>query len=431
MDILRGALGLFILLAFAYAFSANRKAINWKLVFTGIVLQFVFALSILHLSFVRVVFQWISERFVDILNFSKSGSEFLFAGLVTNTETFGFIFAFQVLPTIVFFSALSSFLYYLGVLQRVVFAFAWVMSKTMKLTGAESLSAAGNIFLGQTEAPLLVRPYLDKMSKSEIMTLMTGGMATIAGGVFAAYIGFLGGEDIEAQKSFAAHLLSASIMSAPAAIVAAKMLFPETEESGNDRKIIIPKDKIASNFLDSISVGTSEGLKLAVNVGAMLLTFTAFMYMFNYMFENWIGEWTGLNGVIVEYTDGRYSGLSLQYILGILFSPVAWILGVAAEDMVLIGQLLGEKTILNEFFAYATLGQLKEGGLIANQKSIIIATYALCGFANFASIGIQIGGIGALAPSQRKNLSELGVKALIGGTIACFMTATIAGMLSS
>lgn len=430
MDILRGALGLFVLLAFAYAFSANRKAINWRLVVTGVFLQFVFALSILHLSFVRIAFQWISERFVDILDFSKSGAEFLFSGLVTDTETFGFIFAFQVLPTIVFFSALSSFLYYIGLLQRIVYAFAWVMSKTMRLTGAESLSAAGNIFLGQTEAPLLVRPYLDKMSKSEIMTLMTGGMATIAGGVFAAYIGFLGGEDIEAQKSFAAHLLSASIMSAPAAIVAAKMLFPETEDSVNDRKIIIPKDKIASNFLDSISVGTSDGLKLAVNVGAMLLTFTAFMYMFNFMFENWIGEWTGLNTVIAENTDGRYSGLSLQYILGMVFSPVAWILGVASEDMILIGQLLGEKTILNEFFAYASLGQLKESGLIANEKSIIIATYALCGFANFASIGIQIGGIGSLAPKQRKTLSELGIKALVGGTIACFMTATIAGMLS-
>lgn len=430
MDILRGALGLLVLLGIAYLLSANKKAINWKLVLTGIILQFVFALSILHLPWVRISFQWVSERFVDILNFSKSGAEFLFADLVSDTNTFGFIFAFQVLPTIVFFSALSSFLYYLGILQRVVYFFAIIMNKTMKLSGAESLSTAGNIFLGQTEAPLLVRPYLRDMSKSEIMTLMTGGMATIAGGVFAAYIGFLGGENVEMQKTFAAHLLSASIMSAPAAIVAAKMLFPETNSDIN-RKIIIPKDKIGSNVLDAISVGTSDGLKLAVNVGAMLLTFTAFMYMFNFISEEWIGSWTGLNEIIVQNTDGRYSGLTLQYILGIIFSPMAWILGVASEDMVLIGQLLGEKTILNEFFAYATLGQIKESGLLVNEKSVIIATYALCGFANFASIGIQIGGIGSLEPSQRKTLSELGIRSLIGGTIACFMTATIAGMLTS
>ncbi|MEX2590849.1 MAG: nucleoside transporter C-terminal domain-containing protein, partial [Chitinophagales bacterium] len=333
MDILRAAFGILVLLGIAYALSADRKAIKWKLVATGVVLQFIFAISILYIPWVRIAFQWISERFVDILNFSKSGAEFLFSGLVSDTETFGFIFAFQVLPTIVFFSALSSFLYYLGILQRIVYLFAWVMSKTMQLSGAESLSAAGNIFLGQTEAPLLVRPYLDKMSKSEIMTLMTGGMATIAGGVFAAYIGFLGGEDIEQQKLFAAHLLSASIMSAPAAIVAAKMLFPETNPDIN-RNIIIPKEKIGANFLDAISIGTTDGLKLAVNVGAMLLTFTAFMYMFNYMFEEWIGVWTGLNEVIAEKTDGRYSGLTLQYLLGMIFSPMAWVLGVASEDMV-------------------------------------------------------------------------------------------------
>lgn len=428
MFIARGLLGIFVLLLIAFLLSSNRKAINWKLVITGIVLQLVFALGILKVDWVRTVFRGISKGFVEVLNFSAAGAEFLFGGLVTDMDSFGFIFAFQVLPTIVFFSALSSFLYYLGVLQRIVYGFAWVMSKTMHLSGAESLAAAGNIFLGQTESPLLVKPYLEKMTRSEMMCLMTGGMATIAGGVFAAYIGFLGGVDEELRLMFATHLLSASIMSAPAAIVAAKILVPEDHSEDLDRNILIPRDRIGSNVLDAISHGTTDGLKLAINVGAMLLVFTAFIYMFNSLFL-WIGDLTNLNATIANATGGAYEGLSLQYVLGLVFSPLAWILGVATPDMMQVGQLLGEKTILNEFFAYASLGDMKDAGKFTNERSIIIATYALCGFANFASIGIQIGGIGAIAPGQRVTLAALGVKALIGGTIACFLTATIAGML--
>jgi CNT family concentrative nucleoside transporter len=429
MDIVRGFLGIAILIGLAFLFSSNRRKIDWKLVASGIVLQFVFALAVLKIDIVRKGFEFVSRFFVVVLDFTKAGADFVFGGLVSNTETFGFIFAFQVLPTVVFFSALSSFLYYLGILQKIVWGIAWVMSKTMRLSGAESLASAANIFIGQTEAPLVVKPYLPTMTKSEILTLMCGGMATIAGGVFAAYIGFLGGEDPVQRQFFATHLLTASILSAPAAIVMSKILYPETEPEKLNTKLEISKEKVGSNVLDAISNGTTEGLKLAVNVGAMLLAFTAFMYMFNYICKEWIGSWTGLNDLVIANFEGRYDGFNLQFILGMIFSPLAWVIGVPAADMMLVGQLLGEKTILNEFFAYGTLGTMKLNGILANEKSILIATYALCGFSNFASIGIQIGGIGSLAPNQRQTLSEFGIKALIGGSFACFMTAAIAGIL--
>ena len=301
------------------------------------------------------------------------------------------------------------------------------MSKTMRLSGAESLAAAANIFIGQTEAPFVIKRYLEKMTKSELMCLMIGGMATIAGGVLAAYIAFLGWSSEAEKIYFAKHLLSASIMSAPAAIVIAKILYPETEEV--DRSLDISRDKIGVNILDAISRGTTDGLKLAINVGAMLLVFTAIIAVFNWITVDWIGGPTGLNELIATSTDGRYTGLSLQYLLGNLFAPVAWIIGVPTADIVAVGQLLGEKTILNEFFAYASLSDLKNTGVLTTNRSIVIATYSLCGFANFASIGIQIGGIGGLAPSQKATLARFGFKALIGGTIAALMTATIAGML--
>jgi CNT family concentrative nucleoside transporter len=301
------------------------------------------------------------------------------------------------------------------------------MTKTMRLTGAESLAAAANVFIGQTEAPLVIKPYLEDMNKSEILCLMTGGMATIAGGVFAAYVGFLGGSDPVAKQMFATHLLTASIISAPAAIVAAKMLFPSTEKVDLEhQKLDIPKQEVGSNLLDAISRGTTDGLKLAINVGAMLLVFTAFIAMLNYIFINWIGGPTGLNEIVQQQTDGRFKGFNLEYVLGLLFAPIAWLLGVASEDILVVGQLLGLKTTLNEFFAYAAMEGLKDQ---MSYKSLLITTYALCGFANFASIGIQIGGIGAIAPGQRKTLTEFGIKALIGGTVACFLTAAIAGAL--
>ncbi len=423
----RGILGLTVLVFLTFLMSSKRKKVNWPLVLKGLAIQFIFALGILKVPFIQSSFDWLSKRFVKILSFTQEGSEFLFGGLISDTQSFGFIFAFQVLPTVIFFSALTSLLFYYGVLQKVVFAFAWVMKRTMKLSGAESLAAAGNIFLGQTEAPLLVKPYIDKMTKSELLCLMSGGMATIAGGVLAAYIGFLGGEDLAQQIFFAKHLLAASVMSAPAAVVAAKILLPETNKV--NEKMHIEKSNIGSNALEAITNGTTDGLKLAVNVGAMLLVFIAFIAMANYILQDFIGEFTGLNGWVVDVSNGQYSGFSMQFILGYVLAPITWLMGVANQDIVLVGQLLGEKTILNEFVAYVSLGEMMEAGKFTSPKSIIIATYILCGFSNFASIGIQIGGIGSLAPKRKGDLSKLGFKALIGGTLASLFTAVIVGML--
>jgi CNT family concentrative nucleoside transporter len=333
-----------------------------------------------------------------------------------------------VLPVIIFFSAITSLLYYLGFLQKIAYGFAWVMSKTMRLSGAESMAAAGNVFLGQTESPLLIRPYLDKMTKSEILCLMGGGMATIAGSVFGLYVSFLGGDDPVQQRIFATQLLTASLMAAPGAIVAAKMLLPETEEINTD--LNVSKEKIGSNVLDSVTNGASEGMKLAVNVGVMILVFLAFIKGFNWFLGDIIGNYTGLNEWVASSTSGKFPAFSLEYIFGLLFAPIAWLLGVPGEDMMIVGRLLGEKTIVNELIAYLSLAEAKAAGDIVHYKSVIISTYLLCGFANISSIGIQIGGIGALAPSQRKTLSELGFKALIVGTIAAFLTASIAGMMA-
>lgn len=423
----RGLLGLTVLVFLCFLMSSKRRRINWPLVIKGLIIQIIFAVGILYVPFVRVAFDWISQGFVTLLSFTDAGSDFLFGSLVDQTRSWGYIFAFKVLPTVIFFSALTSLLFYLGVIQKIVFGFAWIMKYTMKLSGAESLAAAGNVFLGQTESPLLVMPYIGKMTKSELLCLMCGGMATIAGGVLAAYIGFLG-EGNEAQELFfAKHLLAASLMSAPAAIVAAKILRPETEEF--DESMHMQEVNVGKSALEAIANGTRDGLKLAVNVGAMLLVFTALMYMGNYILEDKIGEWTGLNDWVVGITNGQYSGFSFQFILGYCLAPLTWLMGVANEDIILVGQLLGEKTVLNEFYAYASLGDLMDAGKFSSEKSIIIATYILCGFANFASIGIQIGGIGSLVPSRRSDLAKLGFQALIGGTLASLFTAVIVGML--
>ena len=416
-SLFRGVLGIFSLLIIAFLFSRARKGIDWKLVVKGLGIQLLFAILILKVPFVYSIFSFIAKGFTKIIDFTNKGSEFLFGNLMDYSESWGYIFAVQVLPTVIFFSALTSLFYYWRILPRIVYGFAWVLKKTLKLSGPESVAAAGNIFLGQTEAPLLVKPYLDKMTKSEMLCLMSGGMATIAGGVLAAFIGMLGEE-------FAIHLIMASVMSAPAAVVAAKMLLPEEEKFDSTLEVNIEGG--ISNELEAISQGTTDGLKLAVNVGAMLLVFTALMYMANYILFK-IGLWTDINGWIAENT--RYSELSFNMILGYIGAPIAWLMGVCKEDMFLVGQLLGEKTVLNEFVGYMSLGEMKNAGLFAEQKSIIIATYILCGFANFASIGIQIGGIGALAPKRRGDLSKLGILALIGGTLASLFTAVIVGML--
>ncbi len=426
IDVARGLLGIGILVAIAWSFSENRRRVNWRLVVSGSLLQIAIAFLVIKVPSVRSVFEHVSGFFIELMNFSRAGAEFLFGNLM-NPDTMGFIFAFQVLPTIVFFSALTSALYYLNILQLVVYAFAWIMHRTMRLSGAESLAAAANIFVGQTEAPLVVKPYLERMTRSEVLSLMTGGMATIAGAVLVAYIGILGGNDPERMQYFATHLLIASIISAPAALLTAKIMLPETEEV--DRELMIPRHRMGGNLLDAIANGTAEGVKLAVNVAAMLLVFTAFIALLNFIMKDMVGEMTGINERITVWSDGRYNGFSLQFVLGLMLAPVAWAIGVPDHDLLVVGQLLGEKTILNEFYAYVSFGQLKDAGVIISTKSILITTYALCGFANIASIGIQLGGISSLAPGQRMTLAGLGVKALVAGTIASLLTACIAGML--
>jgi CNT family concentrative nucleoside transporter len=424
---LRGMLGMFGLLVIAFIFSSNRKKINWKTVGIGLSLQLLLAMGVLFVPAVQYFFEFVGKMFVLVLDFTKAGTEFLFSSFITNDiESALQNFVVQILPTIIFFSALTSLLFYLGIIQRVVKALAWIMTRLMNLSGAESLSVAGNIFLGQTESPLMIKAYLSKMNKSEILLVMMGGMATLAGGVLAVYISFLGGNDPVQRLLFAKHLLTASVMAAPGAIVISKILFPQTESI--DKTVEIGKDQIGSNVLDAISNGTTEGLKLAANVAAMLLVFIAFLAMINYITIS-MGNWFGLNSLIAEATDGRYSDLSLQFMLGYIFSPVMWLIGVHGQDITLLGRLLGEKIIMTEFIGYLSLSEMKAGGLLADPKSVIMATYMLCGFANFASIGIQIGGIGSLAPNQRVLLSRLGLKALLGGTLASLMSATIVGML--
>ncbi len=426
MNIVRGLFGLAVLILIGYALSNNRRAINWRLVVSGVVLQIVIALALLKVGAIHAAFEGVSRFFIHLMAFSNIGAEFLFGSLM-DPESFGFLFAFQVLPTIVFFSALTSLLYYLNILQYIAFAFAWVMHKTMRLSGAECLAAAANIFVGQTEAPLVVKPYLERMTPSELLSLMTGGMATIAGAVLVAYVSMLGGNDPAQMQFFATHLLVASIISAPAALLTAKLMIPETGEVNHD--LLIPRHRMGSNLIDALTHGASEGVKLAVNVAAMLLVFTAIIALVNFILEEGVGTWTGLNEIISSRSGGRFEGLTLQFMLGLLMAPVAWIIGIPQGDLMVVGQLLGEKTILNEFFAYASFGQLKDAGIITNERSILIATYALCGFANFASIGIQVGGISAIAPGQRAQLARLGLKAMIAGTLAALMTASIAGML--
>jgi CNT family concentrative nucleoside transporter len=438
----RGVLGMFTLIFIAFLFSKNRKAIDWKIVGLGLGFQLIIAIGVLKVNFIKNIFEFVGGLFISVLDFTRAGSKFLFEGLVVDMDKFGFIFAFQVLPTIIFFSALTSVLFYLGIIQKIVKAMAWALTKVLKISGAEGLSVAGNIFLGQTEAPLLIKAYLEKMNKSEMLLVMIGGMATVAGAVLAAYIGFLGGDDPELRLFYAKHLLAASVMAAPGAIVISKILYPQTEEINTD--VQVSQEKIGSNILDAIANGTTEGLKLAVNVGAMLLVFVAFIAMMNgilggiasfdgltigFLSIDW--HFTSLNEVIANNTPYK-DGLSLEFILGYVFAPLMWLIGIAKEDIALMGQLLGIKLAASEFIGYIQLADLKNAANAVHlnyEKSIIMATYMLCGFANFASIGIQIGGIGSLAPGQRKTLSQFGMKALIGGTIASLISATIAGMI--
>lgn len=427
ITILRGIFGMIVLVLIAFLFSSNRRSINWKVVGTGLGLQLLLAVGVLYVPWIQYFFEFVGGIFVLILDFTNAGTLFLFKSFATgNIELALQNFVVQILPTIIFFSALTSLLFYLGIIQRIVKGMAWAMSRLMKLSGAESLSVAGNIFLGQTESPLMIKAYLPKMNKSEMLLVMMGGMATLAGGVLAVYISFLGGDDPVQRLMFAKHLLAASVMAAPGAIVISKILLPQTEDI--DKTMDISKDQIGSNVLDAVSNGTTEGLKLAVNVAAMLLVFIAFIALFNYLSIG-LGNLLGLNENISNATNGRYVELSLQFMLGYLFSPVMWLIGVHANDITLLGRLLGEKIIMTEFIGYVSLSELKAANMFTDPKSIIMATYMLAGFANFASIGIQIGGIGSLAPNQRVLLSKFGLRALLGGTLASLMSATIVGML--
>jgi concentrative nucleoside transporter, CNT family len=438
-------IGIAVLLGFGVLLSVNRALIPWRLVVWGLGLQFAFALLILKTPVGEAFFSWINGVIVALLGFTEEGARFLFGNLVVNNvpvgtgqpgmapmepivgtvANTGAFFAFNVLPTIVFFSSLMTMLYYFGVMQVVVKGFAWIMVRTMRTSGAETLSAAGNIFLGQTEAPLLIKPYIAKMTMSELMAVMTGGFATVAGGVMAAYVGLL----IFYFPDIAGHLMAASVMSAPAALVFAKMIWPETEEPATRGQLRVEVEKVDANVIDAAARGAGEGLHLAFNVGAMLLAFIALIALFNALI-GWVGGVTQLTTVF-QNIGWLAAGqpLSLEVMLGWILAPLAWVMGVPWSDAPAIGTLLGIKTVVNEFVGYLQLSALLAGDTPLSPRSVVIATYALCGFANFSSIAIQIGGIGGIAPSRRSDLARIGLRAMIAGTLAAFMTATIAGIL--
>ena len=422
----RGLLGMLVLLFFAYLLSADRRQIQWKTVGLGLLIQIVIAIGVLKVSLITKVFETFGNFFVKILDYTGAGTSMLL-GEFGDVNKYGFIFLFQALPVIIFFSALTSILYYFGIIQKLVGFLAWGLTKALKISGAESLSVAGNIFLGQTEAPLLIKAYLEKMTRSEIFLVMVGGMATVAGSVLGAYIGFLGGNDPVQRLEFAKSLLAASVMAAPGAVVISKIIFPQTETVSTT--VTIAQEKIGSNLLTAISNGTGEGIKMAVNVGAMLLVFIALIALLNGILSG-LGSWTGINDWVALNTP--YDTLSFELILGYLFAPLMWLIGIAKEDIAMAGQLLGVKLVASEFVGYTQLAELKDATASLHfgyQKSVVMATYMLCGFANFASIGIQIGGIGIITPKIRKTLSELGLKAMLAGSLVSLMSATIAGMI--
>lgn len=434
MDYLRGLMGIGILIGMAYLLSGYKKKIDWKLVATGLFLQIIIAVCVLKIPLVKSAFDYLGNGVVRFLGFAGNGAQFLFGDLAKNSyavkanHNLGFLFAFQALPTVIFFSAVTSGLYYLGILQKIVYAFAWIMAKSMRLSGAESLSAAGNIFLGQTEAPLLVKPFIGEMTSSELHCLMTGGMATIAGSVMGAYITFLGGTDPVQLARFATYLLCASIMNAPAAIVMSKIFLPEMEPEKIDRNLNVNKESIGVNIIDALASGAADGLKLALNIGAMLLAFIAIIAALNWVLMEGIGSWSGLNEWVRLTTNNTFTGFSLEYIFGQVFRVIAFAMGVEWSQTLQVGSLLGQKMVINEFIAYSSLADMKTAGALS-EKSIIISTYALCGFANFSSIAIQIGGIGGMAPQRQGDLSRLGWKALLAASLATMMSGTIAGAL--
>ena len=420
-----GLFGLVMLIGIAWSFSNNKKSVDWKLVVTGVSLQIAFAALVLLVPGGKDVFNALGNGFVKVLSFVNAGSNFIFGDLMSIPK-YGFIFAFQVLPTIIFFAALMSVLYHLGVMQVIVRAMAWAITKVMRVSGAETTSVCASVFIGQTEAPLTVRPYISKMTESELITMMIGGMAHIAGGVLAAYVGMLGGGDPVQQAFYAKHLLAASIMAAPATMVVAKLLIPETGTPLTRGTVKMEVEKTTTNVIDAAAAGAGDGLRLALNIGAMLLAFIALIALLNWPLT-WIGDVTGLSALLGKPTD-------MATLLGYLLSPIAWLIGVPWQDANVVGGLIGQKIVLNEFVAYLQLADIVNGkvaGVVLTDQGKLIATYALCGFANFSSIAIQIGGIGGLAPDRRQDLARFGMRAVLGGTIATLMTATIAGVLTN
>jgi len=424
--VVRAIFGLCVLVLLCFGFSERRDRIRWSLVGYGVALQIVMAILILRVPFFHEATRSVSWFFNKLVGFSNGSATFVF-GRLASDETGAFGFAFTVLPTIIFFSALSAILYYLRILPCIVFGFAWLLKRSLKLSGAESLAAAANVFIGQTEAPLVIKPYLKSMNRSEIMALMTGGMATIAGGVLAVYMSVLGGGSDTDAIAFGQHLLTASLLSAPAAMVVSKILVPQVESL--DASLDFPSDNISGGLLDAATRGTSDGIKLALNVGGMLLAFTGLVYLLNWMVSSGVGEWSGLNSWVASITDGRFEAFNFSFLVGVASAPFAWLIGVAWEDCLIVGQLLGERLVLNEFISYLNLAEFQGTGVFKDAKSVVIATYALCGFANLTSVGIQIGGISALEPSQRPNLLKFGLRSLFGGMVACYMTAIIASTL--
>lgn len=426
MTLAFGVFGIAVLVGIAWAFSSHRRAVDWRLIGTGLALQLGIALFVLLTPFGTAVFEVLARGFVAVISFSREGAVFIFGDFV-DVEQFGFVFALQVLPTIVFFAALMSVLYHLGVMQRVVRAMSWAITRVMRVSGAETLAVSANVFVGQTEAPLVVRPYISRMTQSELMTLMVGGMATIAGGVMAAYVVLLGGSDPAQQAFYAKHLLSASVMAAPAALVVAKLLMPETGQPLTLGLAAPPEgERTTTNVIDAAAVGAGDGIRLALNVGGMLLAFLALIALVNFPLV-WLGEVSGVS-TWLSGVHGTPVQTDLALALGYLFSPLAWVTGVPWSEAPAVGSLIGQKLVANEFVAYVQLAEVA-GGL--SERSVLIATYALCGFANFASIAIQIGGIGGIAPERRADLSRFGLRAVLGGTLATLMTATLAGVIMS
>ncbi len=426
ISLLRGLLGMVSVLAVCYLISYDRKRIDWKLVAGGLILQLILALSILYIPFIGVLFEWIGKAFVKLMDFTHAGIAFLLGPYADKSK--GFSFLLHSLPIVIFFSAIVSLLYYWGIIQRIVGAFSWVLRRFMNVSGSEGLVAAGNIFMGMTESPVLIKNYLPAMNRSEIFLVMVSGMGTIAGSVMGAYVGMLGGIDPEQQVLFAKHLLSASVMAAPGAIVIAKMLCPQTEPV-DDRMVALEKISGQSTPLDALAAGTSTGVKLMVNIAAMLLVFIALVAFMNYISKDLIGHFTGLNEWIINFTDGKSDGLTFQFMVGIVLAPFMWLIGIPVGDLTLVGSLLGQKTILNEFVAYAQMQEWKDAGLFLYEKSMIMSTYILCGFANISSIGILLGGMGVLAPEKRGMITRFGFPAMIGGALVSIMSATIIGMI--